>query len=67
MKIKTDGTLGEIVAIQAHFARLNCRVAGMQAENEFRSHNGNGIAYGDEAFEAELKEFDEAIAGSVES
>lgn len=38
----------------ARVAALNAEVAAMVAENEFRTRNGNAIAYGDEQFGAAL-------------
>ena len=36
--------------VMAQAALLNAEIAGMQAENEFRTQIGKTIAYGDESF-----------------
>jgi len=43
--------------VMAQAALLNCRVAGMQAENTHRMNCGNAIAYGEDAFIAVEREF----------
>jgi len=43
--------------ITAQTALLNCRVAGMMAENAHRMNCGNSIAYGEDAFIAVEREF----------
>jgi hypothetical protein len=37
--------------VMAIAAELNCRVAGMVAENQFRAHRGEAPAYVEEDFE----------------
>mgnify|MGYP000045785464 CR=1 FL=1 len=47
--------------VAAQTALLNCRVAGMQAENTHRVANGWGITYGEAAFEGIYKDFSATI------
>lgn len=47
--------------INAHVAMLNCRVAGMQAENQHRLDCGNSIAYGVEQFTDVEAEFEPVL------
>jgi hypothetical protein len=48
---------GSYAFVMAQVALLNCRVAGMQAENEHRLRNGLSIAYGSDEFFAVEQEF----------
>jgi hypothetical protein len=44
--------------ISAQTALLNCRVTGMQAENQAMSSQGNGIPYRGDSFTAVSDEFE---------
>lgn len=48
---------GSVAFVLAQTALLNCRVAGMQAENEHRVLTGNSVAYGSDEFSAVEREF----------
>ena len=56
---------GSYAIVLAQVALLNCRVAGMQAENQHRLACGNSIAYADGEFAAVEREF-AALIGSNE-
>lgn len=45
------------VYVAAQTAFFNCRVAGMQAENQHRLANGWGVVYGEDAFDKVASEF----------
>jgi hypothetical protein len=49
---------GSYAFVIAQTALLNCRVAGMQAENAHRMACGNSVAYGEEHFSAVEREFE---------
>ena len=48
---------GSYAFVLAQVALLNCRVAGMQAENQHRIACGNSVAYADDAFADVEREF----------
>ena len=52
---------GSYAFVLAQTALLNCRVAGMQAENQHRAACGNSVAYGADEFFAVEREFDALI------
>jgi hypothetical protein len=56
---------GNYAFVLAQVALLNCRVAGMQAENQRRMACGNSVAYAGDEFFAMEREF-EAMIGSNE-
>lgn len=58
----SDGSCAFVIA---QTALLNCRVAGMLAENQHRANCGNSVAYASEEFFAVEREF-EAMIGSNE-
>ena len=52
---------GSCAFILAQTALLNCRLAGMQAENQQRAQLGHSMAYGDEHFAQVEREFEAMI------
>ena len=48
---------GSYAFVLAQTALLNCRVAGMQAENQHRMQCGNSVAYSGDEFFAVEREF----------
>jgi hypothetical protein len=48
--------------IMSQTALLNCRVAGMVAENQHRTNCGLSIAYGADEFDSVEKEFEATIS-----
>lgn len=62
---RVDLNEGSYAFVLAQVALLNCRVAGMQAENQHRLSCGNSIAYASDEFFAVEREF-EALIGCNE-
>lgn len=48
--MKGDHTAPGIINIQLEMRALDAEMEGMKAENEWRTRNGDSIAYGEEAF-----------------
>lgn len=55
---------GSYAFVLAQTALLNCRVAGMQAENRYRISIGESIAYGSDEFLAVEREFGALIGAN---
>lgn len=54
MTLNQDGSVDKFIRGLAVFARIQ----GMIAENNYRMANGDSIAYGEEAFQAEANELE---------
>lgn len=48
----------QLIAIMAHIAACNARVAAMQAENDQRKATGNSMAYAENDFMYEANQLD---------
>ena len=55
---------GSCAFVLAQVALLNCRVAGMQAENQHRQNCGHSIAYVESAFAEVEREFSTMIGSN---
>ena len=58
---RVDLNEGSYAFVLAQTALLNCRVAGMQAENQHRLACGQNVVYTDEEFAAMGREFEAMI------
>jgi len=52
---------GQAAYVNGQIALMNCRRAGMEAENQHRVSHGLSVAYGDDAFLALEREFEGTI------
>lgn len=51
----------QLAIVYAEIARMNCEVAGMIAENMYRQHRGEQIAYDEVSFCGVVKNFEHVI------
>lgn len=65
MKIRPKDVV-DVAILNGHAARLNCKVAGLLAENAENENRGLTVCHDGEDFDAALKEFDDSIAYMVE-